>query len=152
MKPLDLEIALLALQGMPIMLGLGKEPMWQINGGSVKELATLLERPFQQYGGQDLYPTPAEKVAVLFYQTIKDHRFENGNKRTAVILVLALLIENGYWLKLGPDEIYDLALRTAESKDSEAMTGELTRLFGKKMTGSLLLQWMRSLFSFSRGS
>jgi len=145
MKPLELDVALFAVQEMPVILGLSKEPMWYINDHNTDQLAALLERPFQCYSGEELYKTPAAKVAILFYQTIKGHKFENGNKRTAVILALTFLARNGYWLKMNSDEMYQLALKTAQSTDSTATLAELNEVFRKRIEPASLFNFLAAL-------
>ena len=133
MIQLDSDIALIALQRMPILLGLGKEPMWAVNRKSRGELMALLEQPFQEYGGEELYKTDGEKVAVLFFQTIKGHKFENGNKRTAVVLVLTFLRWNGYWLRMSSNEMYKLALKTAEGPNNQKALEGLVGVFDERI-------------------
>src|SRR3990172_6451185 len=57
----------------------------------------ILERclfsPFQTFEKKSLYPGLVEKAASLFYFTIKDHPFQNGNKRIAVATVLYFLYQ-----------------------------------------------------------
>ena len=144
MIQLDVDIALIALQRMPILLGLGAEPMWMINERSRRELQSLLEKPFQQYGGEELYKTPAEKAAVLFFQTIKGHRFENGNKRTAVILTLAFLRWNGYWLKMSSNGVYRLALKTAEGANNREALDSLNKVFDKQIERISLFGFLKA--------
>jgi len=56
---------------------------------------SLLLAPFQSAGGQDIYPSVAEKAAALLYLIVKRHPFEDGNKRTGSALFLAFLGKNG---------------------------------------------------------
>jgi death-on-curing protein len=150
MNPLELDVALFAVENMPRFLGLGTEPMWQVNKRSTDELAGLLERPFQEYGGEELYKTNAEKVAILFFQTIKGHKFENGNKRTAVVLTLTFLRWNGYWLRMSSDEMYQLALKTADSANSKGTLEELNKVFAERIERASLFgiieTWVKMLW------
>ena len=150
MNPLELDVALFAVENMPRFLGLGEEPMWHANKRSVAELTGLLEQPFQEYGGEELYKTPAEKVAVLFFQTIKGHKFENGNMRTAVILTLTFLRWNGYWLRMSSDEMYKLALKTAEGPNTQKALEGLNAVFAERIERASLLgileTWLKLLW------
>jgi len=78
-------------------------------------LESCLNTPFQTFAKKDLYPRLEDKAAILFYLLIKNHPFQNGNKRVAVTSLLVFLYINGRWLKTSPDEIYRLAVWVAES-------------------------------------
>jgi death-on-curing protein len=56
-------------------------------------LQSAIQRPFQTFGGEDLYPTDYEKAAALGESLIENHPFVDGNKRTGYILMKALLME-----------------------------------------------------------
>lgn len=110
------------------------EPIPEFSSRYSGRLESCLETPFQTYDGQDLYGTGiAEKAGVLFYLVIKNHPFENGNKRMAVTLSLVFLFKNGYWLNARPEEMYNIALKVASSKpkDKEAQIHALSMTFAK---------------------
>jgi death on curing protein len=48
-------------------------------------------RPFQTFGGEDLYPTPLQKAAAIGESIIMNHPFVDGNKRTGYVLMETLL-------------------------------------------------------------
>ena len=89
------------------------EPMYELSDKNLKNLNLALEILSTSFFGKEKYKTLEEKAAALFYFTIKDHIFPNGNKRTAVILTLLFLKTNGYWLNFTKDELYDLAIKVA---------------------------------------
>jgi len=78
-------------------------------------LESCLNAPFQTFAKKDLYPRLENKAAILFYLLIKNHPFQNGNKRVAVTSILVFLYLNNHWLKAQPDELYRLAVWVAES-------------------------------------
>lgn len=78
-------------------------------------LESCLAVPFQTFAKKDLYPRIEDKAAILFYLLIKNHPFENGNKRVAVTSLLVFLHINGFWLETTPDELYRIAVWVAES-------------------------------------
>lgn len=84
-----------------------------------------LQSIYQSYGGEELYPSLAEKAAHLLYFIIKDHPFYDGNKRIGSLLFIMFLTMNDYHLtKNGETKISDraltaLALLIAESDPSE---------------------------------
>ena len=79
----------------------------------------VLERcivmPFQSFGGHQLYPGLLKKASILFYLMIKNHPFQNGNKRIAVTTLFYFLYENKKWLKVDNQELYNFAKWVAES-------------------------------------
>ncbi|MDD4989305.1 MAG: type II toxin-antitoxin system death-on-curing family toxin [Candidatus Pacebacteria bacterium] len=78
-------------------------------------LERCLIAPFQTYDNRDLYPTLIKKSAILFYLMIKNHPFQNGNKRIAVATSLFFLADNNKWLKISNQELYNFAKWVAES-------------------------------------
>jgi len=48
------------------------------------------------FGGEDLYPSLAEKAAALGFSLIQNHPFLDGNKRAAYQAMEAFLLANGY--------------------------------------------------------
>ncbi|MGI6475746.1 MAG: type II toxin-antitoxin system death-on-curing family toxin [Candidatus Dojkabacteria bacterium] len=79
------------------------------------KLESSIVQPFQQIGGQDLYPTLVSKASMLYYFCIKNHPFEDGNKRMAIFALIIYLAKNGYWLETTNEEIFDITVYTAAS-------------------------------------
>ncbi len=86
------------------------------NTADLNILESCLETPFQSFRGEDLYKGIVEKSAALFYFLIKNHPFQNGNKRLAITITWAFLIENGKWLKIPTEALYELSKEVAKSK------------------------------------
>lgn len=78
-------------------------------------LESCLAVPFQSFARKDLYSTLAKKSAILFYLMIKNHPFQNGNKRLAVTTLLLLFWKNGKWLTVDNQELYNFAVWVASS-------------------------------------
>lgn len=79
-------------------------------------LESCLATPFQTFNKKDLYSTLYKKAAILFYLMVKNHPFQNGNKRIAVTSLLVFLYtKNDKWLEVTPDKFYHLAVWVAES-------------------------------------
>ncbi len=78
-------------------------------------LESALHNPQQTFGNKDLYPTLIDKAAILYYSLIKNHPFDNGNKRIATATLLVFLSLNGYWLDADIDELTERAIRVANS-------------------------------------
>lgn len=79
-------------------------------------LESCLGAPLQGFGGENPYPTFIDKLSFLFYLLIKNHPFQNGNKRIAVMTLFTVLYLNGLWLNAGKLRPYILAVFVAESK------------------------------------
>lgn len=79
-------------------------------------LESCLAAPLQGFGGEEPYPTFIGKLSLLFYLLIKNHPFQNGNKRLAVMTLLAVLYLNGLWLNAPKMMPYMVAVYVAGSK------------------------------------
>ena len=78
-------------------------------------LEGCLMAPFQSFGGKNLYQGLVGKTAILFYLMVKNHPFQNGNKRIAMTTMLYFLYRNRKWLKVDNQELYNFAKWVAES-------------------------------------
>lgn len=92
-------------------------------GGSngVRDMGSLesaIARPFQTFGGEDLYPTIFEKAAALAESLIINHPFIDGNKRTGFLGMAALLQDDEYVLNATDEDAYDFTIKisTGETK------------------------------------
>ncbi|MEO5648708.1 MAG: type II toxin-antitoxin system death-on-curing family toxin [Ginsengibacter sp.] len=54
-------------------------------------LESALARPFQTFGGEDLYPDFFAKAAAIAESIIINHPFIDGNKRTGYVLMESIL-------------------------------------------------------------
>lgn len=52
---------------------------------------------------------------MLFYLMIKNHPFENGNKRIAMTTLFAFLYANNKWLNVDTQELYNFTVWVAQS-------------------------------------
>jgi len=73
-------------------------------------LESCLAVPFQKFNKKDLYGGFLSKAAILFYLMIKNHPFQNGNKRIAMTTLLVFLYKNHKWLKADNQELYNFAI------------------------------------------
>ena len=71
--------------------------------------------PFQTFSGKSLYPTLLNKASMLFYLMIKNHPFQNGNKRIAMTTLFAYLYKNRRWLRVDTQELYNFTVWVAQS-------------------------------------
>ncbi len=98
-------------------------------------LEGILGNVFQAAFGKELYPTVEEKAAHLLYFIIKNHPFNDGNKRTGAFAFVWFLQKAHLKTlsKITPETLTALSLLVAESdpKDKEKMIG-ITLLLLKK--------------------
>ncbi len=78
-------------------------------------LESCLIVPCQGCGRKPAYKGLVGKAAVLFYLLIKNHPFQNGNKRIAMTALLYFLYKNRKWLKVDNQELYNFAKWVAAS-------------------------------------
>jgi len=96
-------------------------------------LESCLATPFQSFTGRALYPALLAKAAILFYLLIKNHPFQNGNKRIAIIILFVFLYENGKWIRADTQELYNFTVWVAQSPSSvKQQTVEAIKVFLKK--------------------
>ena len=92
-----------------------------------KNLAGILGNVFQSAFGEDVYPTIEEKAAHLLYFVIKNHPFNDGNKRSGAFSFLWLLrqYQFNFTKSINPVALTALTLLIAESTphDKEKMIG-----------------------------
>ena len=85
-------------------------------GNGVRDLggvASAIARPFQTFGGNDLYPSVFEKAAALGESLIVNHPFIDGNKRTGFLAMASFMAEEGYFLKATQEEAYNFTIQIA---------------------------------------
>ena len=78
-------------------------------------LESCLVVPFQKFDRKTLYKGLSGKAAILFYLMIKNHPFQNGNKRIAMTTLFYFLFKNGKWFSLDSKKLYNFAIWLAES-------------------------------------
>ena len=91
------------------------EPIPDFSTRSPNILESCLAAPFQTFGGKFLYPRFLTRVGILFYLMIKNHPFENGNKRIAITTLFTFLFANNKWLTADIQELYNFTVWIAQS-------------------------------------
>lgn len=95
----------------------GNKPGYRIiNMGKLQSSLTL---PFQVIEDNELYPTLIDKASILYYLCIKNHPFEDGNKRMGIFSLLLFLFKNGYWINSSNQQLFNITVHTASSKTDE---------------------------------
>jgi len=83
------------------------------------KLESSLAQPFQEISGQELYPSLIKKASMLYYFCIKNHPFEDGNKRMGIFALMIYLAKNNYWLDTSDEKLFNMTVNTAASKMEE---------------------------------
>ena len=78
-------------------------------------LESCLAVPFQTFLGKTPYPDLLSKASILFYLMIKNHPFQNGNKRVAMTTLFVFLFNNSKWIKIDTQELYNFTMWIAKS-------------------------------------
>ena len=92
-----------------------KEPIPDFSTRFPNTLESCLITPFQTFSGRSVYPKFTDKAAVLFYLMVKNHPFQNGNKRIAMTALFVFLHMNKKWLKADTQELYNFTMWIAQS-------------------------------------
>lgn len=78
-------------------------------------LESCVAAPFQTFSGKSPYQGLISKASILFYLIIKNHPFQNGNKRIAMTSLLVFLYKNKKWLSVDTQELYNFTMWIAQS-------------------------------------
>jgi death-on-curing family protein len=91
------------------------EPIPDFRTRSAGVLESCLAMPFMKFSGKSLYRGLSAKASVLFYLMIKNHPFQNGNKRIAITTLFVFLHKNNKWLTVDTRSLYNLTVWVAQS-------------------------------------
>lgn len=81
-------------------------------------MESAIARPYQTFGGEDLYPSGNDKAAAIAESIIINHPFIDGNKRTGFLAMLAILEEEKIGITASNEAIYAfvISISTGEIK------------------------------------
>lgn len=79
-------------------------------------LESAVVQPQMTFGGQELYPSLAEKATALAFSLVMNHPFVDGNKRVGHAAMVVFLMANGYALTGTIDEHEQTMLCVASGK------------------------------------
>lgn len=91
------------------------EPIPDFSSRYPNVLESCLAAPFQTFGGKSVYSGFVDKASILFYLLVKNHPFQNGNKRIAMTTLFVFLHKNKKWLKVDTQELYNFTMWIAQS-------------------------------------
>ncbi|TGE77269.1 type II toxin-antitoxin system death-on-curing family toxin [Weissella confusa] len=122
------------------LLSLNEQAVLKFGGNagiqSPRAFEVILDQPKQVVFGQEVYPTVWLKAAYMMQQIIKTPVFVDGSKRTAGLVVLRFLQENGYQPM---DENYNEVARN--------FILEMVQSDNSKETMKLIAKWLSNHFT-----
>jgi death-on-curing protein len=98
----------LALHQQVIAQSGGAAGVRDVNG-----LDSAIVQPQMSFGGQELYPTLADKAAALAFSLVLNHPFIDGNKRVGHAAMETFLVLNGHELNAPVNEQEHVILQLA---------------------------------------
>ena len=105
---------------LPEVLEIHRQVIAQTGGApGIRDLGALesaVAQPRHTFGGDDLYPSLAEKASALAFSLIQNHPFVDGNKRTGHAALETFLMLNGHELHATVDEAERVILGVAASR------------------------------------
>ena len=70
---------------------------------------------YNEIFGQELYPDIYHRAAAYMFHILKNHTFNDGNKRTGLACALTFLQWNNYYIDpLDEDSVFDFVISVAE--------------------------------------
>ncbi len=125
------------------LLSLNEQAVVELGGNagvqSPRAFEVVLDQPKQVVFGQEVYPTIWVKAAYMMQQIIKTPVFVDGSKRTAGLVVLRFLPENGYQ-PMGED--YNEVARN--------FILEMVQCDNSEETMKLIAKWLSNHFTQSK--
>ena len=91
---------------------------------------------FQSAFGEDVYPSLEEKAAHLLYFIVKNHPFNDGNKRSGAFAFIWFLRKSGLQFldRISPETLASVTILIAESnpKEKDKMVGLVLMLLKRE--------------------
>jgi death on curing protein len=91
---------------------------------SLGALESSLFSPLATFDGKDLYPGLLDKAAMLLYSISSNHPFVDGNKRTAFVISVTVLEDNGFKTLFTQDEVVLFMLKVAQDNADQTQIKE----------------------------
>jgi death-on-curing protein len=79
-------------------------------------LESAINRLYQTFDGQELYPDSVDKAAAIFESIISNHPFIDGNKRTAYVLMRLVVKIDSLDIEATEDEKFDFVIKSAKGE------------------------------------
>jgi len=82
-------------------------------------LDSAIKTPFQTFAGEDLYPTVQKKAACLCYSLVKNHAFNDANKRIGILSMMTFMELNNLEIECLDEELITLGINIASGKTGQ---------------------------------
>ncbi len=92
-------------------------------------LKSALGMPQATYGGQFLHTNIYEMAAAYLFHIVKNHPFNDGNKRTGAVTALVFLTLNGLDFDAPEDDFAEMVLAVARGELDKADVATFIRRF-----------------------
>ena len=79
-------------------------------------LESAIKRPYQTFGGKELYETSESKAAAMIESIIKNHPFVDGNKRTGYAMMRLILMKEKKGIRANQEEKYEFVIKIASGE------------------------------------
>jgi death-on-curing protein len=106
------------------------EEVIRLHGGEPSVLNRGLVESATMAPRAGYYATLAELAAVYAHGIAKNHGYQDGNKRTATVVMLKFLGANGYPMSLGPDWVDHMVAVADGSMSRDELATRITELLG----------------------
>lgn len=97
-------------------------------------LASLVERPKMEFGGNELYQGVFRKAAAYFESCAYHHIFLDGNKRTAIALAGRFMFLNGWDINASNEEMERFVLEAVGEKFELKKIAEWLHVYSKRIS------------------
>lgn len=113
------------------------ESMWLLTDDNIEWLHELIIRSTLSYFEHDEYLSICDKVANLLYVIAKNHDFENGNKRTAIVVAHMTIMVNNLLLTMDADDLYNMVIMVVQSapRDKGRIVSNVSKELSKHTEG-----------------
>jgi death-on-curing protein len=82
-------------------------------------LDSAIFQPEATFGGEFLHESIFHMAAAYFFHISQNQPFNDGNKRTGTLAMIAFLKANGYDLNVSDDALYPILIEVAEGRLSK---------------------------------
>jgi death-on-curing protein len=118
------------------VLALHKDEIQRYGGASglrsKKLLISVLAQPSASFSGQYLHKDLFKMGSAYLYHICQNHPFIDGNKRTALAVVLMFFLMNGIEIKVDSDLLADMVFKVAEGKMKKKSIATWFRKYSNK--------------------
>lgn len=108
-------------------------PAWETV--ELSKLEAALAAPSKVAFGEELYPSMADKTAILLYSMVKNHPWGNGNKRMGTVSAFLFAAFNDLWWDASQEEVYAHVtwIAASEARCFDATMDYLKCYFAQKL-------------------